>query len=108
MITVCKCIIFSWLIFSGKEFLLKVLVGDNYWNLYSKNSYKSGCKIYLDFNKEDLINFPENKPGTRNSFSCGQSKQACSLYHSNYQVRLDKTGIVLNYGQSPLVRSRYT
>ena len=50
-------------IFSGKEFLLKVLVGDNYWNLYSKNSYKSGCKIYLDFNKEDLINFPENCKG---------------------------------------------
>uniref|UniRef100_A0A6C0IMP8 DNA-directed RNA polymerase n=1 Tax=viral metagenome TaxID=1070528 RepID=A0A6C0IMP8_9ZZZZ len=54
------------------------------------------------------INFPENNPGTRNSFSCGQSKQACSLYHSNYQTRLDKTGIVLNYGQSPLVRSRYS
>ena len=50
-------------IFSGKEFLLKVLVGDNYWNLYSKNSYKSGCKIYLDFNKKDLIDFPENCKG---------------------------------------------
>ena len=50
-------------IFSGKEFLLKVLVGDNYWNLYSKNSYKSGCKIYIDFNKEDLIDFPENCKG---------------------------------------------
>ena len=50
-------------IFSGKEFLLKVLVGENYWNLYSKNSFKSGCKIYLDFNKEDLIDFPENCKG---------------------------------------------
>ena len=55
----------------------------------------------------NLINFPENNPGTRNSFSCGQSKQACSLYHTNYQIRLDKTGIVLNYGQTPLVKSRY-
>ena len=55
----------------------------------------------------NLINFPENNPGTRNSFSCGQSKQACSLYHTNYHSRFDKTGIVLNYGQSPLVRSRY-
>ena len=55
----------------------------------------------------NLINFPENNPGTRNSFSCGQSKQACSLYHTNYQLRLDKTGIVLNYGQTPLVKSRY-
>ncbi len=50
-------------IFSGKEFLLKVLVGENYWNLYSKNSYKSGCKIYLDFKREDLIYFPENCKG---------------------------------------------
>ena len=55
----------------------------------------------------NLINFPENNPATRNSFSCGQSKQACSMYHTNHQVRMDKTGIVLNSGQNPLVRSRY-
>ena len=51
--------------------------------------------------------FPENNPPTRNLFSCGQSKQSCSLYHSNYHNRMDKTGIVLNYGQSPLIKSRY-
>ena len=51
--------------------------------------------------------YPENNPPTRNLFSCGQSKQAVSLYHSNYQNRFDKTGIVLNYGQVPLVKSRY-
>jgi hypothetical protein len=55
----------------------------------------------------NLINFPENNPATRNSFSCGQSKQACSLYHTNYQVRMDKTAVVLSYGQVPLVKSRY-
>ena len=55
----------------------------------------------------NLINFPENNPATRNSFSCGQSKQACSMYHTNHQVRMDKSGIVLNSGQNPLVRSRY-
>ena len=55
----------------------------------------------------NLINFPENNPATRNSFSCGQSKQACSLYHTNYQVRMDKTAVVLSYGQIPLVKSRY-
>ena len=55
----------------------------------------------------NLINFPENNPATRNSFSCGQSKQACSVYHTNYQVRMDKSGIILNSGQNPLVRSRY-
>ena len=55
----------------------------------------------------NLIVYPENNPATRNSFSCGQSKQACSLYHSNYQMRMDKTAVVLNSGQIPLVKSRY-
>lgn len=55
----------------------------------------------------NLINYPENNPATRNSFSCGQSKQACSMYHSNHQVRMDKTAVVLNSGQVPLVKSRF-
>jgi DNA-directed RNA polymerase II subunit RPB2 len=55
----------------------------------------------------NLIAYPENNPATRNSFSCGQSKQACSLYHTNYQMRMDKTAVVLNSGQIPLVKSRY-
>jgi len=53
------------------------------------------------------IIFPENNPVTRNSFFCGQSKQACSLYHTNYNMRMDKSAIVLNSGQMPLVKSRY-
>jgi len=53
------------------------------------------------------IIYPENNPLPRNSFSCGQSKQAVSVYHSNYQVRIDKTGVILNYGQIPLLKSRY-
>jgi DNA-directed RNA polymerase II subunit RPB2 len=55
----------------------------------------------------NLINFPENNPATRNSFSCGQSKQAVSMYHTNYQVRMDKTAVVLVSGQTPIVKSRY-
>ena len=55
----------------------------------------------------NLICFPENNPATRNSFSCGQSKQACSIYHTNHRVRMDKTAIVLNSGQTPLVKSHY-
>ena len=55
----------------------------------------------------NLINFPENNPATRNSFSCGQSKQACSMYHTNHQVRMDKTAVVLVSGQVPLVKTRY-
>jgi DNA-directed RNA polymerase II subunit RPB2 len=51
--------------------------------------------------------FPENNQLPRNLFSCGQSKQGVSLYHSNYQNRIDKMGVVLNNGQTPLVKSRY-
>ena len=53
------------------------------------------------------IVYPENNQLPRDLFSCGQSKQAVSLYHSNYQYRIDKMGVVLNYGQIPLIKSRY-
>jgi DNA-directed RNA polymerase II subunit RPB2 len=55
----------------------------------------------------NLIIYPENNPLPRNSFSCGQSKQAVSVYHSNYQMRIDKMGVILNYGQVPLIKSRF-
>ena len=55
----------------------------------------------------NLVIYPENNPLPRNSFSCGQSKQAVSVYHSNYQMRIDKMGVILNYGQIPLIKSRY-
>ena len=51
--------------------------------------------------------FPENNQLPRDLFACGQMRQAVSLYHSNHQNRIDKTGVVLNYGQVPLVKSRY-
>ena len=53
------------------------------------------------------IVFPENNQLPRDLFSCGQSKQAVSVYHSNFKNRIDKSGLVLNYGQIPLVKSRY-
>ena len=53
------------------------------------------------------IVFPENNPLPRDLFSCGQSKQAVSLYNSNYHNRIDKMGVILNNGQIPLVKSRY-
>ena len=52
------------------------------------------------------IIFPENNPLPRDLFSCGQSKQAISVYHTNYLNRFDKMGVVLNYGQLPLIKSR--
>ena len=53
------------------------------------------------------IIYPEYNPFPRDAFSCGQSKQAVSVYHSNYQLRIDKMGVILHYGQVPLVKSRY-
>jgi DNA-directed RNA polymerase II subunit RPB2 len=55
----------------------------------------------------NLIAFPENNPATRNSFSCGQSKQAVSMYHTNHRMRMDKSAVVLNNAQIPLVKTRY-
>jgi len=51
--------------------------------------------------------YPSNNPYPRDLFSCGQSKQAASVFHTNYQNRMDKTSYFLNYGQTPLVKSRY-
>ncbi len=53
------------------------------------------------------IVFPENNQLPRDLFSCGQSKQAASLYSTNYRNRIDKMAIVLENGQVPLVKSRY-
>jgi len=53
------------------------------------------------------IIFPEHNQLPRNNFSCGHAKQAVSLYHSNFLNRIDKMGVILNYGQKPIARSRY-
>jgi DNA-directed RNA polymerase II subunit RPB2 len=53
------------------------------------------------------IVYPENNPLPRNAFACGQAKQAVSLYSTNFISRIDKMGVMLNYGQIPLVKSRY-
>ena len=53
------------------------------------------------------IIYPNQNPLSRDLFSCGQSKQAVSLYSSNYQFRTDKMGVVLNYGQIPIIKSKY-
>jgi len=51
--------------------------------------------------------YPSNNQFPRDLFSCGQSKQAVSLYSSNYRNRMDKSALILHYGQTPLDKSRY-
>jgi DNA-directed RNA polymerase II subunit RPB2 len=53
------------------------------------------------------IMFPENNPAVRNAYGCGQAKQGVSLYNSNFNNRIDKMGVILNYPQVPIVKSRY-
>ena len=85
------------------------LIATNYDDL-KKNKYYTHIEIHpsliLGVMGNSII-YPEYNPLPRDSFSCGQSKQAVSVYHSNYQMRIDKMGVVLNYGQIPLVKSRY-
>ena len=52
------------------------------------------------------IVFMENNFGVRNSYTPGQTKQAISMYHTNFHNRMD-TSTVLTYGQTPLIKSRY-
>jgi len=75
-----------------------------------ENKYYTHCEIEpsLIFGvMGNSIIYPETNQFPRDCFSCGQSRQAVSVYHSNSQMRMDKMGVILNYGQTPLVKSRY-
>ena len=55
----------------------------------------------------NLTIFCQHNQLPRNNFGASQARQAASIYHTNYLSRFDKSAIVLNHGQLPLVRSRY-
>ena len=74
------------------------------------NKYYTHCEIdpSLIFGvMGNSIIYPETNQFPRDCFSCGQSRQAVSVYHSNSQMRMDKMGVILNYAQTPLIKSRY-
>lgn len=64
------------------------------------------CSLMLSLMGNQII-FPEHNQAPRNIFSCGQSKQALSMFHTNYQNRVDTMAVVLHYGQIPIVKTRY-
>ena len=72
----------------------------------SGTHYEIHPSIILSFMANQTI-YPENNPFPRNAFSCGQSKQAASVFSTNFNNRIDKSSLILNYGQTPLVKSRY-
>ncbi len=91
-----------------------VLIANNSEQLDKKNKSYSKYFTHLEIHPSlifgymgNQIVFPENNQNPRNIFSCSQSQQAVSLYNSNYFSRMDKMGVVLNYGQVPLIKSRY-
>ena len=53
------------------------------------------------------IVLPENNQLPRDLFFCGQAKQAVSVFSTAYNSRIDKSSLMLHYGQVPLVKSRY-
>ena len=71
---------------------------NKYLELYKKILYTNveiHASLYLGIMGNQIV-YPENNQLPRDLFSCGQSKQAVSLYNSNYQNRIDKMGVVLN------------
>jgi DNA-directed RNA polymerase beta subunit len=93
---------------SETENILIAFNAEDYAN--NKQMKYTHCEIHSSLILGVMCNqipFPENNQLPRNVFSCSQSKQACSLYHSNYNVRMDKTSYVLNYGEVPLIKTRY-
>jgi hypothetical protein len=88
------------------------LIAQN-WKDWENNADKHTRYTHMEIHHSFLFGimcnqaiFAESNPAVRISFSCSQGRQACSVYHSNYQVRMDKTAIVLNYGQTPLLKSQ--
>lgn len=79
-------------------------------SLLSKSRYYTHCEIdpSLIFGvMGNSVVYPEFNQFPRNCFSCGQSRQAVSVYHSNAHLRMDRMSTVLNYGQTPIIKSRY-
>jgi DNA-directed RNA polymerase II subunit RPB2 len=78
---------------------------------YLKNSNRwTHCEIHPSLIMGVMGNYviyPENNPAPRDLYGCGQSKQGVSIYNTQFHNRIDKMGVVLNYGQIPLVRTRY-
>ena len=90
------------------------LIANNMQNFMSPQDSSAAKYTHMEIDPSLLLGvlgnciiFPEHNQLPRNVFSCGQSRQACSLYNTNYPVRMDKSGIVLNYGQIPLIKSKY-
>ena len=87
---------------------------ESLWIALDQSKIVSGRTLRMEIHASLILGvmgnqivYPENNQLPRDLFSCGQSKQAASLYSTNYRNRIDKSAIVLANGQIPLVKSRY-
>jgi DNA-directed RNA polymerase II subunit RPB2 len=55
----------------------------------------------------NLSSYPHHNRPNNILSSSSSSKSAASLYHTNYNMRMDNA-VILNQGQKPLVKSRYS
>lgn len=53
-----------------------------------------------------IMPYIEHNLGSRNSFTTNFSRQAVSMYASNYKYRIDTSGDILHYPERPLLVSR--
>lgn len=49
--------------------------------------------------------FVEHNPIARNLYACTQSRQAVSVYASNFNFRMDQKASLLHYGQKPILNT---
>lgn len=50
--------------------------------------------------------YPENNGIQENVLGCAHLNQGISLYHTNFHNRMDVSGNILHYGQTPIIKSQ--
>lgn len=69
---------------------------------FSKNEPSEIHGIFMLTPLSSVIPFADHNPSPRVAFSCAQSRQGASWYHSNFNKRFDTITLILNTPQRPI------